>query len=258
MADALFRRLRDDLFMPTDLARGPWTRDALHGGPSAALMATAAQSALGDGMFPARLTVELLRPVPVVPLTVETEVTRPGHKVRLVDVRLRADETVVASATALGIRTAGVDVPEQKEGEQPPPPGDGGEPTPDNGWTAFHVAGVDHRIVAGSWAEPGPATDWIRLRVPVVAGEETKPLQRVAAAADFGNGISSLADLESLTFINPDLTISLHRLPVGEWVCLDATSRLGPHGVGFAESALFDEQGRIGRSVQSLLVEARD
>src|SRR6476660_10052473 len=90
MADALFRRLSANQFEPTDLARGPWDRDALHGGPSAALFAAAAQSALGDDMFPSRLTIELLRPVPVAPLTVETELIRPGRKVRLVAIRLRA------------------------------------------------------------------------------------------------------------------------------------------------------------------------
>ncbi len=257
MADALFERLAVDRFQPTDLARGPWNPEALHGGPSAALMAGAAQVALGDDLFPARLTVELLRPVPVAPLTVEAEVIRHGSKVRLAAVTLRAADQDVAMATALGIRRACVVVPDQPSGGRPPPLGASREPAPDTDWTAFHFAGVDHRIVAGSWANPGPATDWIRLRVPVVADEEPTPFQRVAAAADFGNGISSLADFQSLTFINPDLTISLHRLPVGEWVCLDATSRLEPHGVGFAESALFDDQGRIGRAVQSLLVEAR-
>lgn len=257
MADALFRRLDADQFQPTDLARGPWSPDALHGGPPAALMAGAAETALGESMFPARLTVELVRPVPIAPLTVEVEMIRPGRKVRLVAVRLRAGETVVATATALGIRTATVMVPDQPAGDRPPPPDAGGERPPDLGWTAFHTSGVDHRIVAGAWGSPGPATDWIRLRVPVVAGERTTPFQRVAAAADFGNGISSWADFDALTFINPDLTISLHRLPVSDWVCLDATSRLEPNGVGFAESALFDEQGRIGRSIQSLLVEAR-
>jgi len=257
MADALFRRLAADRFQPTDLARGPWTRDALHGGPSAALLAAAAQTALGGGMFPSRLTVELLRPVPVAPLTVQTEVTRPGRKVRLVVVRLRTAETVVAAATGLGIRTDAVPVPDQPPGDRPPPPGPGRRPPPDARWTGFHNAGVEYRIVAGSWEEPGPATDWIRLRVPVVADEETTPFERVAAAADFGNGISSWADFDALSFINPDLTISLHRLPIGEWICLDAASRLEPHGVGLADSALFDEQGPIGRSIQSLLVEAR-
>lgn len=258
MADALFRRLAADQFLPTDLARGPWSREALHGGPPAALMAGAAQAALGDGLFPSRLTVELLRPVPVAPLTVETQVTRPGRKVRLVSVQVRADDTVVASATALGIRMTPTTVPEQPVDQQPPPPGAGGDRPPDNGWTAFHTAGVDYRIVVGAWGEPGPATGWIRLCVPVVADEEPTPFQRVAAAADFGNGLSSLADFAALTFINPDLTISLHRLPVGDWVCLDAVSRLEPNGVGLAESALFDEHGRLGRSTQSLLVEARD
>lgn len=257
MVDALFRRLGAAQFEPTDLARGPWSPDALHGGPPAALIAAAAQDALGDDLFLARLTVELLRPVPIAPLSIETEVIRPGRKVRIVAVRLRTGDTVVASATALGIRTAAVSVPEQPDGAGPAPLGAGVEMPPESGWTAFHSAGVEHRIVAGSWFEPGPATDWIRLRVPVVAGETTTPLQRVAAAADFGNGISSWADFGALTFINPDLTISLHRLPVGEWVCLDASSRLEPHGVGLAESALLDEQGPIGRSIQSLLVEAR-
>ncbi len=257
MVDALFRRLDAHRFRPTELARGPWTRDALHGGPPAALMAAAAQHTLGESMFPARLTVELLKPVPVAPLTLESEVIRPGRKVRLVAVRLRASETLVASATALGIRIDAITVPDQPASDRPPLPDAGREPPSDAEWTAFHFAGVDHRIVAGSWGDPGPATDWIRLRVPVVADQETTPFERVAAAADFGNGISSWADFQSLTFINPDLTISLHRLPVGEWVCLDATSRLEPQGVGSAESVLFDETGRIGRSIQSLLVEPR-
>ena len=91
--------------------------------------------------------------------------------------------------------------------------------------------------------------------MPLVAGEPTSPLCRVAAAADFGNGISwVLSRNDGYRFINPDLTIYLHRHPVGEWVALEAattpTARLG-----LAESRLYDERGPIGRSVQSLLVE---
>lgn len=104
---------------------------------------------------------------------------------------------------------------------------------------------------------PGPATDWIRLRVPVVPGEEPSPLQRVAAAADFGNGISGVAEFDQLLFINPDLTVHLHRLPAGEWVCLDAVTWMEDRGVALAESRLWDEQGPLGRSLQSLLIDAR-
>jgi hypothetical protein len=115
---------------------------------------------------------------------------------------------------------------------------------------------VEHRFVAGGFDRPGPATDWLRLRVPIIEGEAVSPLSRVAAAADFGNGISwVLSRLDGWGFINPDLTIYLHRLPIGEWVCLEAVSRVEPHGIGLAESRLWDERGLIGRSLQSLLVD---
>ena len=59
-------------------------------------------------------------------------------------------------------------------------------------------------------------------------------------------------------FINTELTVHLFRLPVGEWVCLDAVSRIDPSGVGVAESILWDEVGRLGRGNQALLVAPRE
>jgi len=88
-----------------------------------------------------------------------------------------------------------------------------------------------------------------------VPGEEPSPLQRVAAAADFGNGVAAPAPFEELRFVNADLSIHLHRLPAGEWVCLDSVIWMSGHGVAQAESALYDERGPIGRSLQSLLLE---
>jgi hypothetical protein len=121
---------------------------------------------------------------------------------------------------------------------------------------AFHSDAVEHRFVAGGFDRPGPATDWIRLRVPVVAGEPPTPLSRVAAAADFGNGISwILSRLQGWMFINPDLTIYVNRPVAGEWVCLEATTYVADGGVGLAESRLWDERGVIGRSAQSLLLD---
>ncbi|MFM8411143.1 MAG: thioesterase family protein, partial [Alphaproteobacteria bacterium] len=116
---------------------------------------------------------------------------------------------------------------------------------------------TEHVVVSGAWGEPGPVVDWIRLREPVVDGESPSPLQRVAAAADFGNGISSVLPFERYSFINPDLSIHLHRLPEGEWVCLDARTLVSENGIGLAESGLWDERGRIGRSLQGLLLERR-
>jgi hypothetical protein len=116
---------------------------------------------------------------------------------------------------------------------------------------------VEHRFVHGMLGVSGPATDWIRLAVPVVPATDPTPLQRVAAAADFGNGISGVADFATLLYINPDLTIYLHRAPEGEFVCLDAVTWMEDHGLALAESRLWDERGPIGRSLQSLLVDDR-
>src|SRR4051794_41079596 len=261
MPNAIFTA-EGDLFLPSDLARGPWSPDAQHGGaPSALLLRAVERFESAARPFVARATIELLRPVPIAPLAVRTRFVRPGKKVQLVESTLLAGDTEVARCTALRMRREAVPVPDGLPTVATPP----GPDTGDTGlppwsaqitYAAFHNEGVEHRFVGGSFGEPGPATDWIRLRVPLVAGEETSPLCRVAAAADFGNGISwVLSRNDGYGFINPDLTIYLHRYPVGEWVCLDAATYVGPHGTGLAESQLFDAQGPIGRSVQSLLID---
>lgn len=264
--DAIFEPLSDRRYQPTAWAAGPWDPGALHGGPPAALVAGRLEEAivaaeLGADFFPARLTVELLRPVPLDPLTVTTTIRRPGRRFCLADATLAtSDGTVVLAATLEGIRVRPFD--HGHEPDVPVPPG------PDTGAglsaqmldaaPGFHNAGVEHRLVRNtSFEAPGPATDWMRLTVPLIAGRETSAFERAVAIADFGNGVSRLFDMDDVLFVNPDLTVHLHRLPVGEWVCLDAVTHLGPHGVGLAESVLFDEQGTIGRSTQLLLVEPR-
>lgn len=261
MADALFER-DGDRFLPTELARGPWSPNALHGGPSAALLARAAERFEGsEGMLVTRVTVELLRPVPVAPLVLTAHLRRPGRKVQLIEVSLSAGPTEVARATALRIRILDLPVPPERDAPAPPSGSESGRPArlwgaPQADYPAFHNLGVDHRIVAGGFDRPGPTTDWIRLRVPVVAGEPVSALERVAAAADFGNGISWVVPrLEGWQFINPDLTIVLHRHPMDEWVCLEAETMVQSSGIGLAESRLWDRSGRLGRAVQSLLID---
>jgi hypothetical protein len=247
---------------PTELARGPWSPDAQHGGAPAALLARAVERCdPGPADFVARMTIELLRPVPLTRLEVTARTLRPGKKVQLVEASLHTDDgTEVARATALRLRTAALELPvlDRAPAELPPP--EAGfvpeivlirENPPDVGfWKA-----VELRIVRGTWTDPGPASVWFRLCVPVVAGEEPSPLQRVATAADFGNGISAALERGKYLFINPDLTIYLHRPAEGEWVALDARTHAEANGVGIAESALFDRGGRIGRSVQALLID---
>ena len=257
-SDAVFE-LDGDRAVPSELARGPWSPDAQHGGPPAALLARALERAdPGPARFVARLTVEFLRPVPLTPLTVQTRTVRPGRRVQWLEATLLADGTEVVRASALRLRVdpqLALPVP-APEGSTIPPPAAG---TPyaiqfPNTSVGFWQA-LELRVAAGSFADVGEATIWFRLVVPVVAGEEPTPLQRVAAAADFGNGVSAALERGRYLFINPDLTVHLHRAPRGEWVALEARTYAEADGVGLAESALHDEGGRIGRSLQSLLLD---
>jgi hypothetical protein len=250
-----------DVAIPTELARGPWSPHAQHGGaPSALLAGLLEDFELGTATFPARFTLELMRPVPLVPLRFTRQTIRPGKKVQLVQGSLFADDVEVVRATLLRLREQPVeftDDPAAGEYEPMPPPGPGG---PMIGRGAFAMGTgfwntVEVSRTGGEWTQPGPADMWLRLTVPIVAGEAPSPFQRVAAAGDFGNGVAAAFDRERYSCINPDLTITLHRLPVGEWVGLDSATYPEPNGYGVAESVLHDEVGRIGRGIQTVLVE---
>jgi acyl-Coa thioesterase superfamily protein/acyl-CoA thioesterase superfamily protein len=258
MAESIFEPSGDGRFIPTEAALGPWTDQALHGGPPTMLLAREVERFPADQeMFVSRLTVELLRPVGRVPLDVRARLVRPGRKVQLVETSLWNDESEVARATALRIRRASIKVPSSSE--VPPRP----EPASQQPWTgswrpghAYHVLGVEVRgPTLGE--EAGPGWAWFRLKLPLVPGEEPSPLLRVRAAADFPNGISYVVNPRKVTFVNPDLSVFVIRPPVDEWVLVDARTWLEPGGTGMAEGALYDRHGRIGRSVQSLIVEAR-
>jgi hypothetical protein len=259
MADALFER-DGKHYVATQLSLGPWAENALHGGPVAALLASAIEGMdAGSGLQVARITVELLRPVPRAPLALTTRLLRPGKKVQLREASLALNGQDVARATGLLIRVADVALPaDRPELVETMEPHEQGMETRRLGslrdFDGFHSIATEHRWVRGQHEPRGPSAVWIRLTVPVLAGVAPSPLARACAAADFGNGVSSVLS-NDFTYINPDLTVYLHRYPRGEWVCLDASSRVESTGIGLAESRLFDRDGRFGRAVQSLIVD---
>jgi Thioesterase-like superfamily len=249
-------------FVPTGRARGPWDPEAQHGGAPAALLATALEQADGgEGLRVARVTCELLRPVPLAPLELAVRVLRPGRRVQLVEAELRHGPDPVARATGLRIREAPGSTP---LAEPPPAPGpprlpdpQGASSPPGTRGASFGSDGMEIRFAAGHWGEPGPATAWMRLRVALIAGEPTTPLARAAAAADFGNGLSAALPWAGWLFINPDLTLYLDRAPAGEWVAVAARTTIRTDGSGLTDSALHDERGPIGRALQALYVAPR-
>ena len=252
-------------FTATDLALGPWAAGALHGGAAAALLVheLTSSSASQAGLALARMTVEFVRPVPQTGLSVEVGVVRPGRRVTLLDAVLSGDGGgEVCRARGLFVAPATVSAVVDVSADFAPPPFPGPEAGEVNDWRnpAGPMCATDAmeiRFVEGRFREPGPATAWFRLRHPLLAGQPTAPLELLAAAGDFGNGIASVLSWEEHMFINPDLTLFVARPPDGEWVALQSVMRVTPGAVAVAESVLWDEHGRLGRAVQTLLVGPR-
>jgi hypothetical protein len=260
MAEAVFVGNSDGRFVATELARGPWDPAAQHGGaPAALIMRAFEQLPAADGLRLARTTYELLRPVPLGELEVRVSVARPGRRVQLLEGSLwTADGVEVVRARGLQVQRAEPSAPRT----EPSPPPDGPENGRGNEFRPpyrpmFAPDAIEIRFVRGQFHDGGAATAWFRLRVPLVAGEEPSGLQRLAAAGDFGNGISSPLSWDEYVFINPDLTLYIDREPAGEWICLESETRVVDGGIGVSESVLYDRDGRVGRASQALLVARR-
>jgi len=249
-----------DALVSTELTRGPWDPDAQHAGPPAALLGRAVERCepRPDSQV-GRITFEILGPVPLAPLRATARVVRPGRSVELLEASLSGPDGEVMRATAWRLRTGAVELDPEPPADPPPPgPAEGSkEPFfPVRDEPGYHTA-MEISFVSGGFLEPGPALVWMRQRMPLVAGEETSPLERVLVAADAGNGVSAALDWRRYLFINTDLSVHLKRLPESDWVGLDAVTYPEPHGIGLADTALWDERGRLGRGAQTLVVRPR-
>jgi hypothetical protein len=255
VSEAFFEPLAGGRFTATPHTRGPWDPAFQHAGPPAALLGREIERCEPrEGFVLARLTYEILRPVPVAEVAVAARVVRPGRSVELLDGELTVEGEPVMTARAWRVRATGAEtvadapVPPRPAEATPPPPGLDG---------FGYGRAVELRFAAGGWNEPGPATVWTRLRVAVVAGEDPTGLQRVLAVADSGNGVSAVLPWGQWLFINPELTVHVRREPRGEWICLDAETAISHGGAGLARSVLSDDEGVVAAGAQSLLVAPR-
>ncbi|HKU14800.1 MAG TPA: thioesterase family protein [Steroidobacteraceae bacterium] len=254
-------RIDNDTAFATDFTAGPWNPRLQHGGAPTALICWAAERmATREPMQVMRVTVDLLRPVPIAPLQIRTEVVREGRKIQLCAVTLLHEDVVVVRASVLKIRCAEFTLPSTAVEEKItlPAPEQGHEADAPAKSPNTFIRGLTLRVVQGNFRQPGPAAIWFRANRPLFADEPLTPLQRTAMTADFCNGVSTVLEWGKWTFINGDLTISLARLPVGEWILLDARTWLGDSGSGIAFAKLGDSRGYFGRAVQSLVIEPHE
>jgi hypothetical protein len=252
---SFFADLGGGRFAATEHTAGPWDPAFMHAGPPAALLGRAlTRTAPRAGAFMARLTFEILGPVPVAEVALETRVLRPGRSVELLEGTLSAGGRAVMLARAWRVTAAPVSA---GHGSPPAPLPDSPAAAPPALAGFGYGEAVELRFAAGGWDEFGPATVWTRLRVPLLAGEEPSGMERVLAVADSGNGVSAVLALGDWMYINTELTVHFRRAPRGEWICLDARTGIDEGGAGLATSVLSDADGPVAHGAQSLLVAPR-
>lgn len=263
MPASAYELLESGRYRSSLLTRGPWHPAHQHGGPPIALVCRAIElAALQHGLTHiARLTANLIRPVPIGELVIELASDYVGRNAGHFSASLMAGGKQVARFTALAQRENDVAIPDGLPGHPLAMAPKGPEASvvgvfPFAGKHVGYADLVETRVAHGRLFD-GPAVVWFRLRHPLLASEVPSVYQRVAVAADSGNGISAILDFKTFSFVNSDLTINLLRKPKGEWICLEARTYLGPDGAGLAESALYDIVGLVGRATQSLSVSRR-
>lgn len=252
-------RVDGDRVVTSPDAAGPWDPRMQHGSAPAALVVWAAEAIPTPvPMRIARVTIDLMRPVPVAPLTVSSEILRDGRKIQLCGVRILADGVVVVSASVLKIKQQAAELPPDIAALAVDLPGpDESMIEPGNLANCPFVKCISMRAARGRFGVTGPGAIWFRVDSPLIAGAAVSQAMRAVVASDFSNGTSPALDFSQWTFINADLSVSLAREPVGDWILLDGQSWIGPDGAGLAMSRLADQRGYFGQAVQSLVIERR-
>lgn len=251
---AFYEPLGDNVFRSTEHTVGPWGPDSQHLGPPSALLV---RSLLGLRPSLSRVTFEVLGPVPVAELEVSTSVERPGRSVELLSATLSHEGRVALTARAWHI--VGSDTTAVAGGSGTPlaPPAAAVPMEIPDHWSGGYLAAVEWLSLSGGIFTPGDAQVWARPRVDVVEGSEISPLERLFSVVDSASGVSSRVDIRKWYAINTDLTVHLHRQPVGDWVGMDARTTIGPDGVGLATSVVHDLEGPVGTTAQALFVRER-
>lgn len=254
MSQAFYQQVDAHRFESSALTAGPWSAEAQHAGPPSALLVRAMERFGADpAVRLARVSVDVLGPVPVAPLDIEVRTVRPGRSVELLEATAAVAGRPALVARGWRMRRTPDDFPAVGTHDGPPmAPTRGRDPMMSFAHADGYLSVVDFSFSSGGGDELGPAQVWSRARVDLVEGESMTGWQHTVVVADSSSGVSLASDPLTHPAVNCDLVVSLHRDPEPGWVHLDSETVGGPgHGV-LTDTLLSDDYGRIGRCVQNL------
>ena len=242
--DHFFARDSAGRFHPTESALSRWGNDSLNGPAVVGLAARCLELDFGtEGFLPTRLTADLFRAAHRVPTEVHTRLVRDGRRIRNAECDVLQDGIVVARATMVSYR------------QSEPPPGDGWAredsfPAPAGLAGPVYLVGSDAAAWTPSSAEHQNTS---RKRVyhrtlAVVDGEQPSPFVRAVVAAEATSLVTNLGT-RGIGYINGDLTVGVARLPVGDYIGVQADSHWCSDGVAVGAATLFDDDGPFGTAM---------
>ena len=254
MSGAFYQQMDHGRFGSTALTAGPWSAESQHAGPPSALLVRAMERFEADPTLRlARVSVDVLGPVPIAPLDIEVRTVRPGRSVELLEATASVAGRPALVARGWRMRRTPDDFPTVGTHDGPPVP-----TTRERGpmMSFAHADGylsvVDFSFDSGGGDELGPAQAWGRARVDLVEGERMTGWQHTVVVADSASGVSLASDPLSHPAVNCDLVVSLHRDPEPGWVHLDSETVGGPGQGVLTDTVISDDRGRLGRCVQNL------
>lgn len=244
-------------FESTPDTRSNWDPAIQHGSPPLALLTKLIEEVADPHLRIGRLTLDILGAIPVAPIRARSWVERPGSRISMVAAEMRAarpggEERAVARVTAWLLSTTDTrDVATDRY----PPLVEGDAVANPHGWEGApgYLETVDWRRQHTVEGESNVV--WLSPLAHVVDAEATSPMQRLAMVVDSANGVGAALNPQRFVFMNTDTTVHVHRVPVGPDFALRARGSIGPDGIGATTAEIFDRQGFIGTSAQTLLVQ---
>lgn len=254
MTNEPFFRKDGGLFTPTRAGVGPWDANSLHGRVIIGLLGAEIERRHGSPEYmPARLTVDMYKLPDLSPVEVVTRIVKDGYRIKVIDAEFISGGVSAGRATCQLLRKT-ENPPGQVWMREP-----WGAPAPDDTPQAAEspMGGMwKMRPISGKMRGFEPRRTWMAEVREVVEGDPLTPFVRVAVAADFASPFANIGD-QGLGYINTDLTVYLHREPVGEWIGFESLTHGATQGVAIGECLLHDQEGYIGQASCTALAQKR-
>lgn len=252
---AYFERIGDRAFMPSLETGGAWNLTEQHIAPALGLLTHLVDrhcGERGDDFAIARLSYDILGPLPIEPFEADVRVVRSGRTVELMEASISHNLRTVVVLRAWLLkprdteRLAGTPLPRIA------PPLDMAPWDPMTVWRGAFIKSLNVRRTDDG---PGRAAYWLRTPHALLDDEPVSTLARAAGLFDVANGMAVRVNPTEVSFPNVDLTVHLFGTPRSDWLGFDTSVSFGSNGLGLTSTVIHDEaDGPIGVIAQALTI----